>query len=167
MKRFSNQFAFIRVHSRQKPSDSQPSTLHRRFHGLRCAAVAARCSLRSHPRSGHPCPALGRNPYAGPIMSGDVHDRRILSFILPTNDNAELTLPTVHPNANAIREVRAGFAANNMHSSGGDFRAAIKLEHARGVPPRIEWECLGDDECAAAKTEKQTHRKGSHGCRQT
>ena len=46
-----------------------------------------------------------------------------------------------------------------MHSGGGDFRAAMKLEHERGVPPRGQRECLGDDECAATKTEKQNHKK--------
>jgi hypothetical protein len=36
----------------------------------------------------------------------------------------------------------------------------LKLKHATSVPPRGERECLGDDECAAAKTEKQNHKKG-------
>jgi hypothetical protein len=36
------------------------------------------------------------------------------------------------------------------------------LEQATSVPPRGKWECLGDDESAAVKTEKQNHKKSPH-----
>ena len=64
----------------------------------------------------------GRNPYAGPIMGGDVHDRRILSFIFPTNDNTVLPLPTVHQTLTRSAGVRCGFAASSVSTKGRDLR---------------------------------------------
>ena len=87
-------------------------------------------------------------------MGGDVHDRRYFLIHLLHEWPSGIDTPTFPPNADAIREVRTGFAANNMHSSGGVFRAAIKLEHARGVPPRGERECLGDDELRGGEDRK-------------
>jgi hypothetical protein len=99
-------------------------------------------------------------------MGGDVHDRRFVSFIVPNNDNAELPRPTVHQTLTRSATLVV-FRRELSFNQCRDFRAAIKLEHATSVPPRGERECLGDDECAAAKTEKQTHKKGPHDCCQT
>ena len=47
----------------QWPDENRPPG--KAFDGLRCIAVMARCSLRSHPRLRTSCPTLGRNPTPG------------------------------------------------------------------------------------------------------
>ena len=96
-------------------------------------------------------------------MSGDVHDRRVF-LIHPANVIASWPW---HCQPSPVKRGRdplgcALFRREGSSHNGNDFCAARKLEHALRIPPRGGRLRVRQDQCAAAKTEKQHHKKDPH-----